>query len=62
MNKLIQLFKDEKAQTDMTTTLFIILGVAGIALILLIIFRDRLRDVLNETFDRFTDEQDDLWT
>lgn len=61
MEKLIQLFKDEKGQTEMTTTLFIILGVAGIAFVLLTVFRDRLGEVLGGTFDRFQSESDELW-
>jgi len=61
MKKLLNLFSDEKGQTEMTTTLFIILGIAGIAFVLLTIFKDRLGDVLGRTFDRFTGEQEQLW-
>ncbi len=61
MNKLIELFKDEKGQAEMTTTLFIILGVAGIVFVLLTVFKERLGEVLSGTFDRFESESDDLW-
>lgn len=59
--RLVELFKNEKGQTEMTTTLFIILGVAGIAFVLLTVFKDKLGEVLGGTFDRFQDESDELW-
>ena len=61
IKKIKELIKSEEGiQQGTNTVLMIVIG-AGILLAVGALFRDRLVDLLDGTFDRFEQDSDDLW-
>ncbi|MBS4020859.1 MAG: hypothetical protein KGZ79_00350 [Dethiobacter sp.] len=50
---LLNLLRDECGEASLTSQVFLVLGVGTIIFALLVIFREQLIDIVNETFTNF---------